>query len=82
MSDRAIIHLTILWEHELREAARAIATMRDLPDTATEDEKQAAGTHVLGTCWTALRDLVEDPDGNVTVMACVGRKRPAPKEPR
>jgi hypothetical protein len=59
----------ILFEDEVRIAAKACAALRDMPDGTSDEEFQAAARTLLNTCVAAL-------DGAEDDAACVllGRK--------
>ena len=75
MSDTAKIRVVILWDHELRDAARSLKAFSEMPDTASSSERAAVATAALNACWAALWDLAKDPDEqNLTVMAVSAKK--------
>ena len=90
MSDTLKFHVVIIWEHELRDAARALKAAIDGPNDGEEGHRLAGDA--FAACHAALWDLVEEPDGKaVTIMAAAGgmketlrrakHARPIPPEP-
>lgn len=58
MSDKASITLCILWEGELREAARLLKIANDMPEKDPSIGKAQAAA--WGACSVALHDLTAD----------------------
>lgn len=56
MSDTAQISLCILWENELREAAKLLAELRD----ASDAEYNAKAAAALNACLVALHSLTDE----------------------
>lgn len=68
MSAVSKFRLVIIWEHELRAAARALKVAIDGPKEGEEGHRLAG--EAFAACYAALWDLVEDPDDKaVTIMA-------------
>lgn len=56
MSDTAVISLCILWENELREAARLLADLKD----ARDEEYSSRAVKALNACLVALHSLTDE----------------------
>jgi hypothetical protein len=57
MSDSAKVQLCIVWEDELRTAAKLLRAMED---AETDDDYQVAASHALRACCTALWGVADD----------------------
>lgn len=82
MSHISKIKLVVLWEHELREAARRIKALNDAWDAQKEkgEGEDEVLTAMLGetirACHVALYHLVENPEaGTIAVLDAAKAKK-------